>query len=466
MPTQLAVFLFLAGICGLLLLDRDRRFDTSKALWISVVVLLFNASRAPSEWLDAFGFGPAQAISSDPFVDGTPLDRNILTLLMVSCIVVLAGRMRRVNAILRHNRLLVLFFAYCGLSVLWSDYPFVAFKRWVKGTSDVLFVMLILTEHRPGESLVRVLTRLTFILVPLSVLFIKYCPELGRRYDYWSSTPIIIGVSTTKNELGMVCLICGTFSLWRFLALYSEKASARRSRGLISHCAILVMVLWLFHTADSMTSLACFLTAGSLLTIAMFSRTVRCSRALHVLVLATLAVTGSVVFLDSGGWLISAMGRDPTLTGRTNIWQAVLASATNPWVGTGFETFWAGPRLESIWARTMPGLNQAHNGYIEVYLNLGLIGVGFLCGLVMRGYRNVAAGLRSGDRTAGLKLALFILAIMFNFTEAGFRETTLVWICFVYVVMSSNRMILSTLGQAGSESFVTDGVETAVGQPS
>src|SRR2546428_3149771 len=44
------------------------------------------------------------------------------------------------------------------------------------------------------------------------------------------------------------------------------------------------------------------------------------------------------------------MGRGPTLTGRTQIWHLVLSMTTNPLLGTGFESFWLGPRLQKIWS--------------------------------------------------------------------------------------------------------------------
>jgi len=43
----------------------------------------------------------------------------------------------------------------------------------------------------------------------------------------------------------------------------------------------------------------------------------------------------------------------------------------NPWIGAGFESFWLGPRLNKLWAQYNFMPNQAHNGYIEIYLNLG-----------------------------------------------------------------------------------------------
>ncbi len=92
----------------------------------------------------------------------------------------------------------------------------------------------------------------------------------------------------------------------------------------------------------------------------------------------------------------------------------------------------------------MPGLNQAHNGYLEVYLNLGIIGVLLLGCILHSGYRNVRAGLRSGQTDARLAFAVLIGALIFNFTEAAFRETTLVWMCVLYAACRGTAAAPST----------------------
>ena len=85
------------------------------------------------------------------------------------------------------------------------------------------------------------------------------------------------------------------------------------------------------------------------------------------------------------------MGRNPTLTDRTEVWSVILNQAGNPWVGTGFESFWLGPRLDRIWSIYSWHPGEAHNGYIEIYLNLGWTGLVLLAVVIATGYRTVIA---------------------------------------------------------------------------
>lgn len=449
MPPQLAALAFIIGILGLAALDSSVTRPTSKALWIPVFLLVVNGSRSLSEWFAVLGFGTGtsrQSLSPTSFVEGSPLDRNVLLVLIFVSLAILIRRGAATASILRRNSLFILFFLYCGISVFWSDYSFVSFKRWTKGVSDLLLLLLILTDSRPEDALRWVFARTSYLLVPLSVLFVKYYPEIGRSYDFWSFMPIYTGASTTKNELGMLCLVCSLGCFWQAIWALKNLKGSVRNRQLIAPCAIVVMSFWLQWTSHSMTSFACTCIAGFVMAVGatkLLSRNTWLATALGIGIIGATYVS---LFSGSGGGLVSAMGKDPTLTGRTNIWKVVLEQAANPFLGAGYETFWTGPRLTAIWAGTMDRLNQAHNGYLEVYLNLGWIGLALLAAIALKGYRNILRSLARNENAASLKLAFFLNALVYNFTEAGFRQTTLVWMSFLIATSDApiSRVPLAT----------------------
>jgi O-antigen ligase len=111
----------------------------------------------------------------------------------------------------------------------------------------------------------------------------------------------------------------------------------------------------------------------------------------------------------------------------------VLGNSVNPVFGTGFESFWLGERLRKMWS-VYVGINQAHNGYIEIYLNLGWVGVSLLVLLILTGYRNVIAMLRREPSAGGMRLAYFVVGVIYNFTEASFKMMTPVWIMFLVAI--------------------------------
>jgi O-antigen ligase len=432
-PAEIATLVFGAGILGLFWLDRDRNARTSRALWIVVIWLSIAGSRSVGQWIGTLHGGVVTDTSSaeSMYTDGSPRDRLVYSVLLLAGLIVLATRRSRVWGILRANWPLAAFFVYCALSIIWSDYPDVAFKRWIKSLGDVVMVLIVLTDRDRYAAIKRVLTRTGFLLIPISVLLIKFYPSLGRGYSQWLWTPYYTGVTTNKNELGRISLLFGLGFLWRFLTALRNPQRSARNKQLLAFGVCLVMVFWLFWMAHSMTSLACFVLAGFLLIANSIRMVARRSWVVHLMVFAFLSVSITVLFLDMGSSVLTTMGRDPTLTGRTDIWKLVLGMTGNPLVGTGFESFWLGKRLEKMWSIYWWHPREAHDGYIEVFLNLGWLGIVMFGIVLATGYRTVMNAFRRNAEEGKLRLAYFIAAVAYNFAESAFGPLSLTWIFFL-----------------------------------
>jgi exopolysaccharide production protein ExoQ len=432
MPQQVAAIVFVAGILALFWMERERKPRVSSALWLPTLWLALGASQRASAWL---GLGPPDV--EDPYMEGSPFDRNVLSALLVCALLVLMGRMQRMQAILRSSWPLLLFFGFACLSVLWSDYSFVAFKRWTKAFGNLIMVLVVLTDPEPRAAVKRLLVRVGFLLLPLSLLYIKYYPELGRSYNRWTGMTVYNGVSGTKNGLGISCFIFGLASFWRLVSLYEGKRLSLGSGAAVAHGVVLGIALWLLWLADSATAFGCFLAGAVLILAARRPAFAAGTPLLHLLVLALLlgGVFGLLVAPELG--LAGAFGRDETLTGRTQIWAEALSMQASPWLGAGFETFWLGGRLERFAAIYYWRPNQAHNGYLELYLTLGWVGIGLLALVCLWGYGKVMRLLRRDAEMGGLMLAFFVTALLYNLTEAGFKVTHPVWVVFLLAVAAA-----------------------------
>jgi exopolysaccharide production protein ExoQ len=428
----IAAVVFAFGILGLFWFDRDLDSRTSKALWIPVAWTLIAASRPVSAWLHMSPPTGQPAV----YLEGSPIDRFVFTALLALGSWILITRGRQVVTLLWTNGPILLFFVYCAMSSLWSDYPDVAFKRWLKALGDLVMVLIVLTDQNPVAAIKRFLTRLSFPLLPLSVLLIKYYPDLGRGYNRWTWSTFYMGVGTDKNSLGLLCLVCGLGALWQFLDAFQAKETPHRSRHLIAQGTLVVMVLWLLRMADSVTSTACFLMGSVLILATRLFASARKMAVVHALMLSMVVASIFAIFLDPSSGLIESMGRNPTLTGRTDIWAHVIPLNPNPWIGSGYESFWLGERLQKMWSAYWWHPNEAHNGYLEVYLNLGWIGVVLLAALIFTGYRNGCAEFRLEPEIGSLKLSYFIAAVAYSFSEAGFRELSPIWIFFLLMTVA------------------------------
>jgi O-antigen ligase len=430
MPASVGTLLYVALIAGMFWLDRDPRAQTSRALWLPVIWLSLAGSRSASEWL--YLTPPGTGVES--LLEGDPVNRVVYAGLVALGLVVLLFRRSKVLSLLQANGVIVVFLLYCALSLTWADYPDVGFKRWVKEVGDFVMVLIVVSERDPAVAIRRLLVRTGFMLIPLSVMMIKYYPDLARYYDRWEWSTYYSGVATNKNALGAICLLFGLTSVWQVLAILHGRQRIGRGRRLIVHVVILAMVMWLFQLANSMTALSCFLLGCIVLLVVEFRPIVRSPPIVHALVAALITVPSVVLFVGIEV-ILEMMGKDPTLTDRTIIWDQLLSMAPNTWIGTGFENFWLGHRLEMIRSMYSWRLSQAHNGYLEIYLNLGWAGIALVVLTLLVGYQRVMTGLHRSPSTGGLMLAYFVVGVVYNFTEAAlFRISAPAWFALLLAI--------------------------------
>jgi exopolysaccharide production protein ExoQ len=428
----IAALLCALGIWQLFRLGREQGIRTSPALWIPTLWLFVGATRNLSEWLRL----SAPSAQPTQYLEGNPFDQAFLATLLALGLIVLISRGQRVWKNLQSNIPVLLYFVYCAISIVWSDFPDVAFRRWFRASGDVLMVLIVLSDPNWITAVRRVFARVAFVAMPVSILFIRYFPEYGRAYSRGGLTAWC-GVATGKNSLGIICMVFGLSTLSRFLEVYRDKQENRRTGQLVAYGVTTIMAMYLLYEAHSATSSATFAMACAPLVLTQLFRSARKPAFVHLMVIAILGLTVASLFFDASGGMVQQLGRDSTLTGRTDIWRSAFSVVQNPVVGTGFESFWVGPRLTRVEQLIGQGINQAHDGYIEVYLNLGWVGVALLAVLLISAYRRVIRALRMTAPLASLGLAYFVATAAYNCAEAGIKMMSPLWIALLLFAMAT-----------------------------
>lgn len=435
MPKQLALFSFILFILWLFIRDKKLHPMTSWALWIPLLWIMIIGSRPVSAW---FGAG-INVESPEEYLEGSPFDRNVFLALIIAALLVLL--LRRVNwrLLFASNRWLVLFFIYFGISVFWSDYPFVSFKRWTKDVGNIAMVLIILTEVDPAQALKAVFARFTNVAIPLSLLFVKYFPEIGRYYNPFTWEPSLCGIASEKNGLGCIVFICGLFLIWDF---FESRAAGKKYGGadLFCRAVLMLMVVWLIVSAHSATSAICLILGTVILLLMRYPFARRQLRYLGTYSLvAGLLILVIYAFPGILETFVEMAGRNMTLTGRTDLWADLWNIPINSLFGTGYQSFWLGPRIELLWQKYPFHPNQAHNGYLETYLNGGLVGVSLLMAMIVSTGSKLRKALLAGSSEGLLRFAFFITILIYNWTEAMFYGINLIWITLLIAALSYPR---------------------------
>jgi O-antigen ligase len=299
-----------------------------------------------------------------------------------------------------------------------------------------------------------VLRRFSYILLFASLFLVKYHPEIAIAYDAWSGLPEYQGATTSKNMLGVVCLVSGLFYFWDFLERWAERKTREGRRVLFANVVLIYMAWRLLILSNSATSRACFFMGCFVMLIVRSKWAKANPKRISIGVPALLAFYAVLEFVFDFSVIVAGLlGRDPTLHGRTGIWAVVLSLQTNPLLGLGYQSFWMGDRLLEVSSRLSTGfLNEAHNGYIEIYLSLGYIGVALLVLFLFSSCRKVCKQLAVSSHFASFAIALWIVNIFYNFTEAAFGATLLwaILLLCVIVVPEPHKLPTWAMARVGS----------------
>ena len=435
LPPIIASFLTIAFIVFLFRRDIRERPNITGALWLPLLWLVLGCSRPVSAWLNIWGLPVSGAISVE---EGSPLDAWFFLVLIAAGVCVLTNRQVRLSEVIQNNGWLIIFLLYCFISIAWSDFPFVAFKRWIKILGHPIMALIILTEPDPKEALIQLMKRCAYVIVPVSILFIKYYPQWGRGFDPWGGGASNNGIADTKNMLGADCLILGFFFFWHLLQTWHTERNTWRRNELRLIAGFLIGIWWLFSQAHSATPVIS-LFIGALIVVVVGIRSInRNFIGTYMLAALVLLAAAELTFGISGG-LSEALGRGSRLSGRPELWKHLLEFHTNPILGTGFESFWLGERPQRLEGLFYFIPNEAHNGYLEIYLTLGLIGVFILIALFIATFWKIRLELWRNFEWGRFRLGLLAAIVIYNWTEAGFKTLHPIWFMFYIIAMDYPR---------------------------
>ncbi len=347
MLTKLILLVSLATFWWLIKRDNRLRDGVSAAVWIPTLWVGIIASRPLSMWL---GFGGGSDTQG-----GSPMDALFFMVMIFASLIVLSRRRVAWSRLISENWAIFLFYGFLLVSVIWANSPFVSFKRWFKELGNIFVLLIILTEANPQQALRAVFFRCGCLLMPLSYVFVRWFPDLGRAYNAYSGGMEVTGVTTQKNSLGAMILVCSLIILWDWLELLKLRKQHPQEKlrlDLYLRVALLLLGAYLLHICDSKTSMSCLLLGAGVIFAATRLPLLR----KRIRSLGVLAVAGFVGYLvlnqifDVKGAILHDLGRNADLTGRTEVWQALLNAGTDPIIGTGYMDIWDDPRYASKYA--------------------------------------------------------------------------------------------------------------------
>jgi exopolysaccharide production protein ExoQ len=162
-----------------------------------------------------------------------------------------------------------------------------------------------------------------------------------------------------------------------------------------------------------------------------------------VLLAASAVLFVSFVVYQNVDLLTGVLGKDATFSGRTRIWSAVLTSISKrPLLGYGYGGFWRGLSGESgnVISSVGFGVPHAHSGYLNIWLQIGAIGLGMFLASLFIALRNAFASFKP-DRPMWVDwyAGLLLLVVLANLDESyilNINEMTTILFVMAYIGLS------------------------------
>lgn len=411
--------------------DISWRKASSLALLLPGIWIGIRGSRDVASWLGSGG---------GTRLEGDPINTFTFAFLIGAAFFVVARRGLDWGRLIRNNKALFFIYLLLALSAFWSEMPLVSFKRMIKDFGCIPVALVLLTETDASAMLRMVCVRVSYVLFPLSVVYIKYFPNIGRLPDR-AGDYMFTGVTTDKNTLGQTIFVFSLFLIWDLVELWKAADRPGKKLQIRIRLGILLIGFWLLMKCDSKTSLLCLILGVVVFWGAGRLRRMRNGKKILISCLATVI---ALVLLDStfqlSDTIIRALGRDPTLTGRTDIWKLVMEQKTDPLLGMGYYTFWDSEKGLAV-VEAYKHINSAHNGFLEVYLDCGLVGDFALCLMLLAAGARFINRLFRGDPLGRMGLMFWLIAIVYNFSESSFFRPDPLWFILVLLMLEVPRRI-------------------------
>lgn len=345
------------------------------------------------------------------------------------CLLVI--RWKKAIYILKYDRYISILISLAVISIFWSIDPKLTIRRDIAIAGSTTFGLYLASRYNIKQQL-KILGTMFGIAVMMSFIFgivlRKYGIMGGIHAGTWR------GIYPHKNVLGKVMVLSGI--LFLIMGVGAEKKGQLKYwTGLLGSVLLIILS----------TSTSSLINIIILVVAFLVYRTFRWRYDYLIpTIFALLTISyGSLIWVESNAHLLfNAIGKDATLTGRTDIWPLVLEKiAERPWLGYGFGAFWGKDfNAESayIWYALQWRVPDSHSGLLDLWLELGLIGViYYLLGFVWVVIKGLVRLRFSQGAENFWPLIYITYLVMSNLTESTLMiQNNIFWVIYVMIAFT------------------------------
>lgn len=340
----------------------------------------------------------------------------------------------RILDFIRREKFLCVFLAWCFISIAWSDYSLIAFKRLSQIFMTVVVFLAALLHSDLTDDILKYFKYILAFYILITLFSIALVPAaIDPAHNTWR------GLASTKNHLGQVCLI--STIIW-FSVFRIAKDKERRLALLMVFLSVVLLI-----GSGSMTATLVLFALAAISVLLHSDRLffpLGLGRAFSVMVVTSCAGLIISFILFAPDTLYSApemFGRDMTFTGRTDLWADVFRQAQlHVFQGTGFGSFWVigNEAVMDLYETYVWLPRQAHMGYMDLFNELGIVGICLFAVMIISYFRDL--GKQKGPHYWNW---IILAVLMINLQETTlFKPRMLTGTLFIFAYLASYTALI------------------------
>lgn len=345
--------------------------------------------------------------------------------------VLLAGQWRQILAAMVQNWMLLAIAGLFFMSVAWSFDPATSLRRAVAYMLSTLFAIYLAVRFTPRQFAYLIATAFG-LAVFFSLVYVAVAPSMsihqtGDKQGNWA------GVFAHKQQFGIMSSFAGVFFMWLFIY---DPANKGKWIALTVFSGICVM--------GSQSATAILIMFLGIAQLYFVSRLRSSAPMIVVIVIAgvVLLALGGYVAINHQGMVLSSLGKEGQLTGRLPLWLLLIVAGQQAMpLGYGYGTFWDTDQGELVNSIVGWFPNSAHNGFLEVWLATGWVGLVLLCVFMGVFVRRAVFDCVQGRPFFVWCMLLFTATVLANFSRSDLAEqNTMIWMLFMASFVMMNRI--------------------------
>lgn len=336
--------------------------------------------------------------------------------------------------LLKKEKYFSLLLLWCFLSITWSEFRFVSFKRFFQIATTVAVSISVLMSCRTSDDTVVYFKYILAVYISLSILVVIFVPgAIDPQTQTWRA------LASSKNHLGQACLVS-------ILILLNEIPSTSSISRPFYLLLLFISIILLFGSHSMTAILTLTALAGIRVTLFIDDKfsSLGIGRMFSIFTITIfLGMSVSIFLLGQSflGDMMSFLGKDDTFTGRTDLWLYMLAEVRKHLLlGCGFAGFWVvpNPNLLALYENFVWLPNHSHMGYLDILNEIGLIGLSLFAIMTLSYFVRLRH-----LRTSHFWKWFFIAALFINLQETTlFRQNVLTGVMFIFSYWALNFDLL------------------------